>query len=108
MPTTIAVAPDERSNEREDATITAAQCSDGAAGRRWIGRRDVKDAVGGVAVAVDVDVRLGDGLGRFRDLSWPVLAEIDSEVLARGLHVRVPPPRRYRTSPPRKDATRRL
>src|SRR5207244_4377303 len=108
MPTTIAVAPDERSNEREDATIPAAQCSDGAARRGRIRCRDVKDAVGGVAVAVDVDVRLGDGLGRFRDLSWPVLTEIDSEVLARGLHVRVPPPRRYRTSPPRHGCYSRL
>src|SRR5207249_8193594 len=43
MPTTIAVAPDERSNEREDATITAAQCSDGAA-RRGLGY--VREAVG--------------------------------------------------------------
>src|SRR5439155_4849464 len=81
---------------------------DGPAGRRWIGRRDVEDAVGGVAVAVDVDVRLGDGLGRLCELAGPVLAEIDSEVLARGLHVRVPPPRRYRTSPPRHGCYSRL
>src|SRR5438552_10610685 len=43
MPTTIAVAPDQRSNEREDAIITAAQCSDGAA-RRGLGY--VREAVG--------------------------------------------------------------
>src|SRR5438093_11695920 len=58
---------------------------DGFARRRGVRREDVKRSFI-LGVAVDVDLCLRDGVERFRDHARPILAEVDADVLACGLH----------------------
>src|SRR2546429_4434328 len=80
---------------------------DGFARRRRVRREDVKCSFTARAVAVDVDVRLRDGVECLRDRARPIRAQVDSEILACGLHASLCLlPAGTRTSPPGRDATR--
>src|SRR5206468_8758184 len=81
---------------------------DGFARRRGVRREDVKRSFI-LGVAVDVDLCLRDGVERFRDHARPILAEVDADVLACGLHAwRYLLPAGTRASPPGRRCYSRL